>query len=143
MWRSARAAEHNCRAFCASPNIMTKKSNVTQPASPGALKHSPFASLGSKPNLAGAPGAVNSARPVMRSTAVKPPPVKPILASQLRLRHETAGRSGKVVTRLAGLPSENLEAIAARLRKALAAGPRSKEVMCFCSAVLQSARHSG
>jgi uncharacterized repeat protein (TIGR03833 family) len=40
----------------------------------------------------------------------------------VRLRQESKGRSGKVVTRITGLPSHNLAAIGSRLRQALGCG---------------------
>jgi len=40
-------------------------------------------------------------------------------APRLLLRHEAVGRSGKVVTRISGVPAEVRAAVAARLRKAL------------------------
>jgi uncharacterized repeat protein (TIGR03833 family) len=42
--------------------------------------------------------------------------------SKVCFRLETAGRSGKAVTRITGLPGDNLEVIASRLRKALGCG---------------------
>jgi uncharacterized repeat protein (TIGR03833 family) len=69
----------------------------------GGLTHHPFANL--------VPG---------REPVAPAPPCGPPLAVRIRL--ETAGRSGKAVTRITGLPGDNLEVIASRLRKALGCG---------------------
>ena len=74
---------------------------------PGSLTHNPFASL--KGRAASRP---NPAPPVIAKQAAP----RPLM---VRVRLETKGRSGKVVTRIAGLPRENLTAIAARITQAL------------------------
>jgi uncharacterized repeat protein (TIGR03833 family) len=60
-----------------------------------------------------------------RAAASAPERERAAPAPRLRppsLRLEAKGRSGKVVTRVMGLPRPNLDAIAARLRKALGCG---------------------
>jgi uncharacterized repeat protein (TIGR03833 family) len=96
---------------------MTKKNIAPPKTDPGSLTHNPFAGLASKQEIATRPVTPGSSPMVRRE-----PPAKPLPPCKLSLRHETAGRSGKVVTRIKGLPIENLEAIAARLRKALGCG---------------------
>ena len=84
----------------------------TEPNAAGDLKHSPFAGLAKQRALmekaAPPPGVV------VRSKAGKPAP-----ALKVRVRLEPLGRSGKAITRITGLPQDNIQAIAARLRKAL------------------------
>ncbi len=77
-----------------------------------AFAHTPFAGLAKEAKLA--PKAASPAPP--RTTA---PPRRSVLPPRIVISHESVGRSGKVVTRLAGLPSDRLETVAARLRKAL------------------------
>jgi uncharacterized repeat protein (TIGR03833 family) len=91
---------------------MTKPGNRLESRAKG-LMHQPFADL----LPAGEPPATlaSEATPVARAPARASP-------SRVRLRLETAGRSGKAVTRITGLPGDNLEIIAARLRKALGCG---------------------
>jgi uncharacterized repeat protein (TIGR03833 family) len=92
---------------------MTNKNIVPSKNDAGALMHNPFAGLASKADKTAKPGTPSVRRvPVVKAL----PPVK------LSLRLETTGRSGKVVTRILGLPFENLEAIASRLRRALGCG---------------------
>jgi uncharacterized repeat protein (TIGR03833 family) len=90
------------------------KKNVVVTGASGALTHSPFAKLAELPVASKPlPQAVVRA-PVATSKPVKAPP-----PCRVRMRLETTGRSGKAVTRVEGLPEENIEAIAARLRKGL------------------------
>ena len=103
-----------CNYTCDSARrrkTMTKKPNTPTKVDTGALKHNPFAGLASKQGAVGACLA--------RPSDAKP---KPLPRINLSFSHETAGRSGKVVTRIRGLPLENLEAIAGRLRKAIGCG---------------------
>lgn len=95
---------------------MTKKPISTLENATGALTHSPFAGLASRPDNA---AHVATTPPIVRRREVAVTPWRP---GKVRLRLESAGRSGKVVTRISGLPPENLEAIASRLRKALGCG---------------------
>ena len=98
-------------------DTMAKHKNETPQGDPGALKHNPFAQLASKPGLVAR--LSNSTVPttvVRRAQPAKPAP------SKVRLRWETKGRSGKAVVRITGLPTENLDAIASRMRKALGCG---------------------
>lgn len=76
---------------------------------PGALKHNPFAELSKLKSASAGPAiAARSATPV-----------SPYTARGVRFHLETQGRSGKVATRITGLPATNLEVIAGRLRRAL------------------------
>lgn len=95
---------------------MTKKNLAPPTTEPGALTHNPFAALTSKHR------AVHDAQAASGAVVQRAPLPKPLPACKPSIRHETAGRSGKVVTRIKGLPIENLEAIASRLRKALGCG---------------------
>jgi uncharacterized repeat protein (TIGR03833 family) len=101
---------------------MNKKPNATLESTTGALTHSPFAGLATRPDNAAIIAKTPSNKPVKRVAAA--PPWQP---SKLRVRLESTGRSGKVVTRISGLPPENLEAIASRLRKALGCGATVEE----------------
>ena len=86
---------------------MAKKPDAPQPHT-GELKHNPFAGLAKQAHLVAKQAAV-----VRRTQLQKPLPVP-----KIRMRLESAGgRSGKVVTRITGLPPENIETIAQRLRK--------------------------
>ncbi len=96
---------------------MAQKKPPVPGTTTGALTHSPFAKLAD--NAALTRGVAGCATPLVPSQprAQKPPP-----PCKVRLRMESRGRSGKVVTRISGLPPENLGAIAARLRKGLGCG---------------------
>jgi len=76
--------------------------------------NNPFATLARDPKLA-------AKLPVAPSTPVaapvrRPQPTPP---ARLTLRHEAVGRSGKVATRISGVPGEALANVAAKLAKAL------------------------
>jgi uncharacterized repeat protein (TIGR03833 family) len=49
---------------------------------------------------------------------------QPTALPRITLHHESVGRSGKVVTRMAGVPRELLDIVAGRLRKALGCAAR-------------------
>lgn len=92
-----------------------KKSPPPENAAPqGTLKHNPFAAL--RGGLEPAPAAPG------------PPPPEPAAASPAKLtakivvRREKAGRGGKTITRIRGLPPERLEELASRMKKALGCG---------------------
>jgi uncharacterized repeat protein (TIGR03833 family) len=99
---------------------MVKKKMDAPNSDTSALTHHPFAGLAGNPklvaNLANR-GVSNTVVRVHQARPAKPPP--PV---KLRLGLETKGRSGKAVTRITGLPTNNLDAIASRLRKALGCG---------------------
>lgn len=86
-----------------------------EPDGSGALTHNPFARLaqkrGAAENRAQVPGNVR-----VQST---PPALAAATARSVRMRLEPEGSSGKVVTRISGLPQHNLAAVAARLGAAL------------------------
>lgn len=94
--------------------MLVHKKNVIVTGAAGALTHSPFAKLAELPVATKPlpPGVIRA--PVVASKPAKPPP-----PCKVRMRLETTGRSGKAVTRIEGLPQENIEAIAVRLRKGL------------------------
>ncbi len=100
----------------AAPN-MTKKPIANVESATGALTHSPFAGLATKADT-----SVQVAKTPTYVRVNRVPAATPWKPGKVRLRLESAGRSGKVVTRISGLPPENLEAIASRLRKALGCG---------------------
>jgi uncharacterized repeat protein (TIGR03833 family) len=81
------------------------------PANP-ALTHHPFAKLAGQAELA-------SKHAAQRPAAPAPQPTAPFRASNVRFHLETVGRSGKVVTRMTGLPPVVLSAVASRLRQSL------------------------
>ena len=95
---------------------MTKKPIANVESVTGALTHSPFAGLTTKPDKA--PGVATPPHVRVHRTVAE----APWQPGKVRLRLESAGRSGKVVTRISGLPPHNLEPIASRLRKALGCG---------------------
>jgi uncharacterized repeat protein (TIGR03833 family) len=100
---------------------MTKKREERAKLDPGSgkpLAFNPFAALAKSALRDQVPNAP-LAKPAPPTVAAKPPPLPPC---RVRLRHETAGRSGKVITRVSGLPRENVSAIASRLSKALGCG---------------------
>jgi uncharacterized repeat protein (TIGR03833 family) len=97
--------------------VMVRKKIDAQIADAGALTHHPFARLASNPGL-----VANLANRALPTTVIRVQPAKPPPPAKLRLRLETTGRSGKAVTRITGLPTDNLAAIASRLRKALGCG---------------------
>ncbi len=96
---------------------MSKKNIPSTKDTSGALTHNPFADLAGRPQCAASSASPHTIAPVKRAA-----PIKPLSPPKLRVRLESTGRSGKVVTRISGLPAENLEAIASRLRKALGCG---------------------
>ena len=96
---------------------MTKKTTPSRKDVADALTHNPFASLAAKSARVAPDAGASAVAPIKR-----PQPSKPLPAPKVRVRMETTGRSGKVVTRMSGLPIENLAAIASRLRKALGCG---------------------
>jgi uncharacterized repeat protein (TIGR03833 family) len=89
---------------------MAKKQASIRESQAQALTHQPFAKLAKeRESMAGRSTPARPARP-------------PSLPGRVRLALESAGRSGKVVTRITGLPKANLEAIASRLKRALGCG---------------------
>jgi len=96
---------------------MAKHKNETLQGDSGAMKHNPFAQLASKPELVA--HLANSTAPT--TVVRRAQPTKPA-SSRVRLRWETKGRSGKAIVRITGLPTDNLDAIASRMRKALGCG---------------------
>lgn len=102
---------------------MAKHKNDAPQGDAGALKHNPFAQLAGKPELVARLPNSTVPTPVVRRAqpVVKPAPTK------VRLQWETKGRSGKAVVRITGLPVENLDAIASRMRKALGCGATLEE----------------
>ncbi len=76
--------------------------------------HTPFARLANEPQLtpmAPSPAPTRTTAPPRRAQFAPPP--------RVTVYHESVGRSGKVVTRIAGLPQDLLETVANRLCKAL------------------------
>jgi uncharacterized repeat protein (TIGR03833 family) len=76
------------------------------PRESAAFAHNPFAKL-ARDSIATA----KQANPVARR------PTSP--APRLAVRHEAVGRSGKIVTRISGVPAEVRDTVAAKLGKAL------------------------
>ncbi|HEY5955679.1 MAG TPA: YwbE family protein [Polyangiaceae bacterium] len=86
-----------------------KKPQTIPSQASGSLTYSPFAQLKPTAGLPQMKGAI----------APAPAPTKPLPPVRPRVRLELSGRNGKVVTRVSGLPTPNLLAIAERLQKAL------------------------
>lgn len=101
---------------------MAQKKPPAAGTTTGALTHSPFADLAKNPQLVA--GLAKSSPPPLAAPRHPPRPLPPL---KVRLRLESRGRSGKVVTRISGLPTENLEPIASRLRKGLGCGATIEE----------------
>lgn len=101
---------------------MSKKNNIVPTGDTETLKHNPFAGLVALKRDLDPPAHADKS-PVAPVPRVKPgTPVKAKPAPKLSLRHETKGRAGKAITRISGLPQDNLEAIASSLRRALGCG---------------------
>ena len=93
---------------------MAKK--PAEPVSNGqpSFANNPFAKLARDPGLAAKLPAAQPAKmavPIRRAQSSASP--------RLTLRHEAVGRSGKVATRISGLPIDMLEIVAVKLAKAL------------------------
>jgi len=92
--------------------MASKKHPIDEPArGQTAFANNPFAKL--------ARDAVATAKPAV---APVPPPVQRQQTSpapRLLVRHEAVGRSGKVVTRISGVPADARETVAAKMGKAL------------------------
>ncbi len=90
-----------------------KKRQDASPQEKNTFVHNPFAKLTRE--------AVATSKPA----SVAPAPVDPVprprtsLAPRLVVRHEAVGRSGKVVTRISGVPAEVRGVVAGKLGKAL------------------------
>lgn len=106
-----------------SPTAMSKKNADPVKTDSAALTHNPFAALAQKPVAESLTAALPTHCAFVRAPPPKPSSTaKPPRPCRLSVRLETAGRCGKVVTRIRGLPSNNLETIATKLRKALGCG---------------------
>ena len=84
------------------------------PHGPTAFANNPFAKL--------VRDAVATAKPASVAPAPVPasrPRPQTSLAPRLLVRHEAVGRSGKVVTRISGVPAEARDIVAAKLGKSL------------------------
>lgn len=83
---------------------------------PGALQHNPFAAL--RPE-----GSIE----VAREPEPAPPPAERAegwAVGKIVLRREKKGRGGKTVTRIEGLPTTRLTALAAEMKRALGCGAK-------------------
>jgi uncharacterized repeat protein (TIGR03833 family) len=90
---------------------MAKKSPAPAPKE-AAFANNPFATLAHDPKLvAKRPPAAPPPVPVRRAPAAPP--------ARLTVRHEAVGRSGKLATRITGVPDGVLAQVAAKLGKAL------------------------
>jgi len=96
---------------------MNKKSVEAKPSDGSALKHNPFSTLVKNTALT---AKLQNSLPVPTVVQKRPAQAQP--PPRLSMRLESKGRGGKVVTRIAGLPSDLLETVASRLRKALGCG---------------------
>jgi len=94
---------------------MVKKRTDDPPAGAAALTHSPFAQLANRLDRSLLPAPEKAPAPAVARKQAAPP-------ARVRMHQESKGRSGKVVTRVSGLPQHNLEAISSRLRQALGCG---------------------
>jgi uncharacterized repeat protein (TIGR03833 family) len=95
---------------------MATKKTATPTPNAQALTHNPFAQLASDARLSATLAAPKAQAPATPTRPSKPP------LCRVRLHLETKGHSGKVVTRITGLPVDTIEVIASRLRKALGCG---------------------
>jgi uncharacterized repeat protein (TIGR03833 family) len=99
------------------PAVASKLPKVD--ANKGAFSNNPFAALANQKALF--EQAPKQVAPEPKNAA-RPPPARVAAPIKVRMRLETKGRSGKVVTRISGLPEENLAAIATQLARALGCG---------------------
>jgi uncharacterized repeat protein (TIGR03833 family) len=84
------------------------------PRESAAFAHNPFAKL-ARDSIATAKQASALPAPVAAPVARRPTAPAP----RLTVRHEAVGRSGKIVTRISGVPAEVRDTVAAKLGKAL------------------------
>lgn len=91
------------------------KSKAVKPAQPTELSHNPFATLGgiSAPSL-----PTQDAPP----TPDPEPVANARFPKKLVVRMEKRGRRGKTVTRISGVPKEDLIALSKQIKKALGCG---------------------
>lgn len=94
---------------------MAKKAADAPPKESPAFANNPFAKLAQAPGL-----AAKAASSAVKPTVVPSPPrAHSAPAPRISMRHEAVGRSGKVATRISGVPVELLAAVAAALGKGL------------------------
>jgi uncharacterized repeat protein (TIGR03833 family) len=93
-------------------SAMSKHSADGAPKEQTAFANNPFAKLARNSALAAKQASV-----VPTPAATSRPSTSP--APRLVVRHEAVGRSGKVVTRISGVPAGVRDTVAARLRKSL------------------------
>jgi uncharacterized repeat protein (TIGR03833 family) len=106
MCRSARSVQY-WRHMARKPADGSSKESAD-------FAHTPFARLANEPQLAPmapSPAPTRTTTPPRRGQLAPPP--------RIRVHHESVGRSGKVITRIAGLPHDLIETVANRLSKAL------------------------
>jgi uncharacterized repeat protein (TIGR03833 family) len=84
------------------------------PREQAAFANNPFSKLVRASVATAKPASV---LPAPVAAPVRRPPTSP--APRLTVRHEAVGRSGKVVTRISGVPAEARDTVAAKLGKAL------------------------
>jgi uncharacterized repeat protein (TIGR03833 family) len=98
-----------------SPMVASKKTHAdASPREQTAFANNPFAKL--------VRGVVSPAKPasVVPAPVAAPASRRPTSpAPRLAVRHEAVGRSGKIVTRISGVPAEVRDTVAAKLGKAL------------------------
>jgi uncharacterized repeat protein (TIGR03833 family) len=93
---------------------MAKKPAESAPIGQPSFANNPFAKLSRESGLAVKPPVAQTAKvavPVRRTQSLAAP--------RLTISHVAVGRSGKVATRISGVPVDLLEKVAARLAKAL------------------------
>lgn len=93
---------------------MAKHPDDLPAKNPTAFANNPFAKLTRDSAVV---AKLPSAVPAPAAAPVRRP--QTTLAPRLTMRHESVGRSGKVVTRISGVPAEVRDTVAARLGKAL------------------------
>ncbi len=96
---------------------MSKKRDKLETERSERLAHHPFAALAG--SIAELPRGADEHPP---EGVEETPSGQPKLDGKLVVRRENKGRGGKTVTRIAGLAPEDLEALAARMKKALGCG---------------------
>lgn len=112
MSRRVRRVDRRPSLLCYGSRVATKKRSE-----PAALQHNPFAAL--RPE-----GSTDAASEPEPNEPPAPEPEKGWGAGKIVLRREKKGRGGKTVTRIEGLPSARLPALAAEMKRGLGCGAK-------------------
>lgn len=96
-----------------------KRVEVVPSGGSESLSHTPFATLAGRIEVPAAPAPALIEAP---DSKARPPAGALRLEGKLVVRRETKGRGGKSATRVSGLPTDALDDLAARMKKALGCG---------------------